>query len=267
MPAYRLLALDLDGTLLNSSLKLSDGNAAALQAALGAGVQVVLATTRWYELAKRTADRMGIVTPIISSNGARVTDPSDGSELLHLTVDGEAAQDIVTLADDRGWEMFTTVGAATYMKMRPGVIPEKLPAGLRVAERQSDHLGEAAPTCVLVFGNDAVLEIRDRFADRYGDRVRFSFNTPTNTPHYVVVTHPQAEKASALELACKRLGIAREHVLAMGDSESDLAMLRWAGLGVAMANSPDEVKKAALHVAPSNDEDGVAWAVEKFVLK
>jgi hydroxymethylpyrimidine pyrophosphatase-like HAD family hydrolase len=52
----------------------------------------------------------------------------------------------------------------------------------------------------------------------------------------------------------------------MGDSESDLAMLRWAGLGVAMRNSPDVVKKEALHVAPSNDEDGVAWAVLKFLI-
>ena len=52
----------------------------------------------------------------------------------------------------------------------------------------------------------------------------------------------------------------------MGDSESDIEMLRWAGLGIAMRNSPDEVKKAALHIAPSNDEDGVAWAVIKFLL-
>jgi hydroxymethylpyrimidine pyrophosphatase-like HAD family hydrolase len=57
-----------------------------------------------------------------------------------------------------------------------------------------------------------------------------------------------------------------ENVIAMGDSESDIEMLKWAGLGIAMRNSPDEVKKAALHVAPSNDEDGVAWAVLRFLV-
>jgi hypothetical protein len=75
---------------------------------------------------------------------------------------------------------------STYMKMRPGIIPEKLPAGLKVADRQSDHLGEAAPTSVLVFGGDAVEEITRRFMPKYGERARFSLNRPVNTPHYVV---------------------------------------------------------------------------------
>jgi Cof subfamily protein (haloacid dehalogenase superfamily) len=266
MSDYRLIALDLDGTLLNSGMRMSEGNAAALADAVGAGKQVVLATTRWYQLAKRTADRLGISTPIISSNGARVTRPADGAELLHLTVDEEAAREIVTLADDNGWEMFTTIGDHTYMQMRPGIIEEKLPAGLCIAERTSDRLGEGAPTCVLVYGNDAIKEIEDRYAEKYAGRVRFSFNRPPTSPHYVVVTHPDAEKASGLEITCRELGADRESVIAMGDSESDLAMLEWAGLGIAMKNSPDEVRKSALHVAPSNDEDGVAWAVRRFLL-
>ena len=265
MSRYRLIALDLDGTLLNSGLRLSDTNAEALKRALTEGVQVILATSRWYGLAKRTADRLGITTSIICSNGAEVRD-SDGRELLHLTLDAETAREVVTAGDDNGWEMFTTVGTATYMQMRPGIIPEKLPAGLRIAGRQSDHLDEAAPTCVQVFGSDAVAAIAERFAPKYGDRVRFSFNTPVGLPHYVVLTHPEADKARALEIVCRDLGVAREDTIAMGDSESDLGMLRWAGLGIAMRNSPDEVKREALHVAPSNDEDGVAWAVLRFLL-
>lgn len=162
--------------------------------------------------------------------------------------------------------MYTTIGDATYMKMRPGIIPEKLPAGLKVAERQSDHLGEAAPTSVLVFGEDAVEEITQRFMPTYAERARFSLNRPVNTPHYVVLTHLEAEKAQGLRLVCEELGVAPEEVVAMGDSESDLGMLKWSGLGVAMGNSPDEVKKAALHIAPTNDEDGVAWAVRQFLL-
>jgi hydroxymethylpyrimidine pyrophosphatase-like HAD family hydrolase len=82
----------------------------------------------------------------------------------------------------------------------------------------------------------------------------------------VNLTHPDAEKASALEIVCRELGVPSDEVIAMGDSESDLAMLRWAGLGIAMRNSPDIVKKEALHVAPSNDEDGVAWAILRFLV-
>jgi Cof subfamily protein (haloacid dehalogenase superfamily) len=266
MAAYKLIALDLDGTLLDSSLKLSEGNGEALRAAMGKGVQVVLATSRWYGLALRTAARLEIQTPLICSNGAIVKRPTDGAELMHLYVDPELAREVVTLADDSGWEMYTTIGDATYMKMRPGIIPEKLPAGLRVADRQSDHLGEAAPTSVLVFGADGVTEITSRFMAEYQARARFSVNRPVNSAHYVVLTNPAAEKATGLRLVCEELGVAPDEAIAMGDSESDLEMLRMSGLGIAMGNSPDEVKKAVLHVAPTNDENGVAWAVERFIL-
>jgi hypothetical protein len=185
---------------------------------------------------------------------------------MTLELDPEAAAAVVSAGDDGGWEMFTTIGDATYMKMRPGIIPEKLPAGLRVADRHSDHLDEGTPVCVLTFGEEAVGQIEERFLPQFGNRTRFSINRPVGTQHYVVLTHADADKASALELVCYELGVPQQGTMAMGDSESDLGMLRWAGLGVAMRNSPDEVKAAALHVAPSNDEDGVAWAVRKFLL-
>jgi hypothetical protein len=82
----------------------------------------------------------------------------------------------------------------------------------------------------------------------------------------VILTHPDADKASALALVCKELGIGPEETVAMGDSESDVGMFRFAGLGVAMGNAPDTVKREALHIAPTNDEDGVAWAVRKFLV-
>src|SRR6185295_3975228 len=106
MPKYRMLALDLDGTLLNSAMRLSDTNAEALQKVTARGAHVVLATSRWFALAKRTADRLGLTTPIVCSNGAEVRE-MDGSELLHLPLDEEAAREIVTWGDDHGWEMFT----------------------------------------------------------------------------------------------------------------------------------------------------------------
>lgn len=265
MPKYRMLALDLDGTLLNSAMRLSDANAEALRTVTERGVSVVLATSRWYALAKRTADRLGLTTPIVCSNGAEVR-AIDGSELLHLPLDAEAAREVVTWGDDHGWEMFTTIGHSTYMQMRPGVIPEKLPAGLKVADRHSEHLDEGEALCVQIWQQASVQEVAERFAPKYDGRVRFSFNTPVGQPHYVVLTHPDAEKAKALEFVREKLGIPLEETIAMGDSESDIEMLRWAGIGIAMRNSPDEVKKEALHIAPSNDEDGVAWAAVKFLL-
>jgi len=263
---YKLLALDLDGTLLNSGLRLSDGNAEAVRAVMERGVQVVLATARFYGIALRTASRLGVETPLICSNGALVKQPVDGRELIHLNLDHDLAREVTTLGDDRGWEMFTTIEDVTYMQMRPGIVPERLPGGLRIAERQSDHMDDGPTTCVLVFGEEAVNEISSRFLPAYNGRARFSINRPTNTAHYVIITHPEAEKARALEAVLKELSVSPQQAIAMGDSESDIGMFRLAGLGIAMRNAPDEVQRAALHVAPSNDEDGVAWAIRKFLL-
>ena len=265
MSGIKLIALDLDGTLLNSALKVSERNAEAVKLALDAGVKVVLATSRWYHLAKRDADHLGIDTPLICNNGAVVKRPQDSGELLHLRLDQELARDVTALADERGWETFTTIEDATYMRMRPGIIPERLPAGLRISERQAEEVARGQPTAVLVFGEEAVNEISQRFLPAFDGRAKFSLNRPPLYPHYVILTHPDADKASALEMVCRELDIPLNDVLAMGDSESDLEMLRLAGLGIAVNNSPDEVKRAALHVAPAND-DGVAWAIEHFVL-
>jgi Cof subfamily protein (haloacid dehalogenase superfamily) len=262
----KLIALDLDGTLLNNSLKLSQRNGAAVQRAMERGVKVVLATSRWFGLAKRTAERLGTDTPLVCSNGAVVRRPTDDHELLHLRVDQEAAHEVTALADERSWETFTTIEDATYMRRRPGVTPKSLPGGLRIAERQADEVARGQPTAVLVFGSDAVDEISRRVLPSYDGRAKFSINRPANLPHYVVLTHPDADKGNALEMVCHELDVPLSDAMAMGDSESDLGMLRLAGLGVAMDNSPDEVKRAALHIAPSNDADGVAWAIERFAL-
>ncbi len=266
MTRIALIALDLDGTLLNSALKLSERNAEAVRHALDSGVKVVLATSRWFGLAKRTADRLGIDTPLVCSNGAVIRRPQDDGDLLHLRLDRDVAREVVALGDERGWEMFTTIGDATFMRTRPGVSPESLPGGLRVSDRQADEVARGQPTAVLVFGNDAVDEISQRFLPAYDGRAKFSLNRPLNLPPYVVLTHPDADKASALEIVCRDMDVPLSDVMAMGDSESDLSMLNLAGLGIAMDNSPDEVKRAALHIAPSNDADGVAWAIERFAL-
>jgi Cof subfamily protein (haloacid dehalogenase superfamily) len=266
MSDIKVIALDLDGTLLNSALKVSERNAEAVKRALEAGVQVVLATSRWYLLAKRTADRLGIDAPLICNNGAVVKRPQDGDELLHLRLDQELAHAVTALADERRWETFTTIGDATYMRMRPGVIPERLPGGLRISERQAEEVARAQPTAVLVYSEEAVNEISQRFLPAFDGRASFSLNRPVNLPHYVVLTHADADKASALEMVCRELDVPLNDVMAMGDSESDLEMLRLAGLGIAVDNAPDEVKRAALHIAPANDDDGVAWAIEQFAL-
>lgn len=262
----RLVALDIDGTLLDTSNRLTDANAAAVRQAVERGVPVVLATSRWFYLARRTADSLGLTTPLICHNGALVKRPDDEHELLHLRLDQRFAHEATTLGDERQYAMFTTLDHVTYMRPQGNVDPQRLPPDLQVARRQAELVAQGAPTAILVFGEEAVDEMYETFHGSYGQRVNFSRNYSLTFPHYLVMTHAEADKGRALELVCRELGVDPKDALAIGDSQADVAMFRVVGCAVAMGNAPESVRQAAAAVAPVNDEDGVAWALKRFVL-
>ena len=167
--ASRLIALDLDGTLLTRGNTVSEGNAAAVREAVAAGVHIVFATSRWYTLAKRTADVLGVTSPIICHNGAMIRDPVDGAKLLQLDVPAGAAVEIAALADDGGYESMATVDDVTHLlTKRPEIDPARLPPGMvltraalgprrAAAARRSSSSGRTPSTAC---------------ARRLGDRVR-----------------------------------------------------------------------------------------------
>jgi hypothetical protein len=261
----RLVALDIDGTLLDSSNRLSDGNAAAVREAMAQGAQVVLATSRWFHLARLTAASLGLTTPLICHNGALVKRPQDGQELLHLRLDWDFARQVAAMGDQRRCTMFTTIDHVTYMRPQSDG-PQRLLPDMRLSERHVEAVARAAPTAILVIGEEAVNEVWDAFHERYGQAVNFSRNHSLVSPHYLVLTHAEADKGRSLEMVCRDLGVDPAEAMAIGDSEADVAMFRVVSHGIAVGNAPLAVREAARDVAPQNDDDGVAWAIRKYVL-
>ncbi|HEY8490755.1 MAG TPA: HAD-IIB family hydrolase [Dehalococcoidia bacterium] len=264
-PRIRLVALDLDGTLLNSRGRVSEANAAAVRAAAAAGAVVVLATARWYATAARWAGRLGVAGPVICHSGALVRDGGSGRDLLHLTLDLELARRVAALGDERRWVMYTTVGEVTHARPFPGVDPGRLPPELRPCERHAEAL-VAPPTSILIFGQEALAEVCERFEDACRELARFGRNETPGFPAYLTLTHPEADKGRALLAVCRHLGVDPADAMALGDAPADAEMFEAVGLGVAMGNAPDGVKARARDVAPTNDEDGVAWAIRRYVL-
>jgi hypothetical protein len=260
-----LVALDIDGTLLDSSNRLSDGNAAAVREALARGAQVVLATSRWFHLARLTAESLDLSTPLICHNGALVKRPEDGQELLHLRLDHDFSRQVAALGDQQRYMMFTTVDDVTYMRPQ-GKGPKRLPRDMRVSNYHAQAVAQAAPTAILIFGEEAVQEVWNAFIERFSAMVNFSRNHSLTFPHYLSLTHADADKGRALEMVCRELGVDPAEAMAIGDAEADVAMFRVAGRGIAMGNAPESVREAASDVAPPNDDDGVAWAIRKYVL-
>jgi Cof subfamily protein (haloacid dehalogenase superfamily) len=264
MTPIRLVALDIDGTLLNSSDQLSPAVAGAVGQAIERGVQVVLATGRWYGSARRWAARLGATTPVISHSGARVTRQEPEEDLLHLRLPLAPLREIVTLMDEERMAVNLTVGPYTYMRPRPGLDPARVPRDVRVEALHLPFLVEA-PTSALIFDPRGITTVHDRFARRYGAEIGFQINRTSGTSDHLTLHHPSVDKGRALELVCRELGIPPDHTLAVGDAESDTAMFRVAGVSVAMGNASAAVQSRAAAVAPTNDDDGVAWALRRFL--
>jgi hypothetical protein len=262
----RLVALDLDGTLLEKGNTVSDGNAGAVREAVAAGVHVVFATSRWYLLAKRTADALGVRSPIICHNGAMIRNPADGSTLLQLDVPAEPAREIGALADQHHYESMATVADVTYLLTKmPNIDPKRLPPVMQTTQRLSDHVQGGAEG-FLFFGDDAVHGIPAALGNKYDGVLNLAAGYSETFPAYLNIVHAAADKGRALQIVCEHLDVALEETMAIGDAAPDLDMMRPAGLSVAMGNAPDDVKAQVDVVGPGNREDGVAWAIREFAL-
>ncbi len=262
----RLIALDLDGTLMRKDHTVSEANRAAVREAVDAGIHIVLATSRWYMLAKRTADLLGIRSPIICNNGAMVRDSSDGARLLDLRITAEAARDIASVADELRCEGMVTVDDVTYIvTSRAGMEAAAAAMGMLAVERLGDHAAGGAES-FLFFGRETVDAMLARVGPKYGGQLNLATGYSETFPPYLNIVNGGADKGRALALVCEHAGVPIEESMAIGDAAPDLEMLRVAGVSMAMGNAPDEVKSQVDVVGPSNEDDGVAWAIREFAL-
>jgi Cof subfamily protein (haloacid dehalogenase superfamily) len=266
LPDIRLVAIDLDGTLLNPRNRVAEEDAEAVRDALAAGVRVVLATSRWHSAARRTAVALGLAGPIISHNGALVRWIEEGRQLLHHTLDLELSRAIARHVDGLPDDGYVTVGETTYLKTRRLREPARPPASDLVFVDALEPCVSEPPTAFLLFGQQVVRTLVENFRDHHGRELNLAEGFSESFPSYLNVVHALADKGAALGSVCDALGVGVEDTMAIGDAGPDIAMLRVAAIGVAMGNAPAAVKEAADVVAPSNDRAGVAWALRKYVI-
>ncbi len=266
MANIRVVAVDLDGTLLDPRNQVSEEDERAVREAIDAGVKVVLATSRWYHAARRTAAQMGIEGPIICHNGALVRDSDSGVEMLHVRIDLDLARHLAEHIDTLDGDAYVTVDDRTFVRSRRARDPARLPPDMAVVSTIAEAV-TAAPTAFLVFGKDSVRSVVETFREHHGVKANLAEGFSESFPDYLNVVHPSADKGSALRAVCEALCIPLEQTMAVGDAAPDIAMLKVAGIGVAMGNAAPDVKSAAGVVAPGNDAGGVAWAIRRYVLK
>jgi len=247
MNKIRLVALDMDGTLLNDRQEISERNAAAIRRALDAGVIVCLATGRGVPNVLPYAELLGLDTPMITVNGGEIW---RGPHKLHRRIAMDA-EDILRL---RGLALDYGVWYWAYAT-----------DGVYNRDRWIGTEEEVRGKVWLKFGcyeeNLRVLEQIRATAEGWG-RFEISNSSPAN----IELNPSGVSKGAALLELCGLLGIDPSETAAAGDSLNDLSMIRTAGLGAAMGGAQQKVKEAADIVLPGNNEDGVAHLIEHYVL-
>lgn len=275
--SVRLIALDIDGTLLDSRWQLSDANRAAVAEASRRGIEVALVTGRRYDFAMPIAHQLSCPLTMIVNNGALIRSATGETHLRHL-LDQDTARSV--LESTKPWRE----GAAVIFDrpVQNQIMLESLREddSIRYAyyQRNLDHIGIASPLensltedPIQVMFSGTVAEMRTvesilRAADfASGYRLAVTLYEPRDFA-MIDVLPADCTKGRALAEWSARRGLHRDQVLAIGDNHNDLEMLQVAGIPVVMANGVPELKTFGWHETLSNDESGVAAAIERFAL-
>lgn len=262
---YKYIAFDLDGTALRTDLSVSRRLVDACRKAEEKGIIVSISSGRIFRSTKRYSDMLDIHGPTINCQGAVVTNTVDGSTLYSRPLEKDMVYEIVPFLKEESlfpqamtnmdfYYEFESEWSRSYAKKQTfdGILVEDLRKDL--PEMPLKIIGMGEPEKVY----DSYLSAKERF----GERLEVAISVPT----MLEITHPQATKGNAMDWICANYGITPQEMIAVGDSINDTTMIQYAGLGAVMENGRDEVKAIADIIVPSNDDDGVAWVIEKYLL-
>ena len=260
----KLIALDIDGTLTNSAGVISEKNRLAVRRAVESGIYVVLATGRG-RIASRPIWRfLDLHGPAINYGGAMITDiGTERALVLH-----ELPPDVIREALNFSHE----VGIPAQIYVDETVISEKPSDAARgyvnhhklafvvdpdIRKKTFHNVPKVLAFAPLDRSEELFLSYKQRFAG--------IAQISRSSPGFIEINSLNVTKATALEELSGMLGVSREKIAAMGDNFLDIEMIQWAGLGVCVADGVQQAKDAADLIAPSSDEDAVAWLIDQYI--
>ncbi|WP_416197538.1 MAG: HAD family phosphatase [Sporanaerobacter sp.] len=273
--SYKLIATDMDGTLLNSQNKITDRNKKAILEALEAGVKVILCTGRIFTSALYYAKTLKLDTPIIACNGAYIAEQDKSKIIYEEPISIESFKKIVEIAEEENMYYHFYDDSTFYARELNDTImnymnwnkerDEMDRIDIRIVKNPLDTIkDENRKVYKIVFvdeNREKLKRFREKISTIKGIEVASSWWSN------VEVMNEGVSKGKALNKLCDMLNISMDEVIAIGDNENDIPMLKVAGLGIAMANGEGVAKDAADYIADTNDESGVGKIIEKFILK
>jgi Cof subfamily protein (haloacid dehalogenase superfamily) len=266
---YKMIVLDLDDTLLRDDQTISARTKKALMKAQENGVKVVLASGRPTYGMRRVAEELKLSefgSYILSFNGSVIINCSTDDEIYSRSLSAETAHRLYDLSKREGIGILTYSDDAILVE-EPNEFAdiESRLTGLpvQVVPDFKEAIEGPVVKALMLKESERLVEVEKKLQEELDGELCVM----RSKPFFLEFTQLGVTKGASLDYLIKPLGINREEVIAIGDSYNDLSMIEFAGLGVAMGNAPEDIKKKADHVTSSNMEDGVAEVVETFILK
>ncbi|USD67909.1 sugar-phosphatase [Vibrio sp. SCSIO 43136] len=266
---YKLIALDMDGTLLDSEKKLSQRNKDAIDAARAQGVTVVLVSGRPTEGMLPYLDQLEMTgeQDIVLSYNASVVQKVASRELLRSQIlTGVDAKNLATLARDLGVHIhaFTETHGLITPQLNTYTDLEASINGIEVSVMPFESLDDDEPVMKVMMIDEP--EVLSAAIEKIHAEVYQEFTVVQSAPYFLEFLNAKSNKGTGVAMLAEMMGIDASQVICMGDAGNDKHMLEYAGVGVAMGNATEEIKAVANYHTATNDESGVAQVIEELVL-
>jgi hypothetical protein len=263
---YRLVGFDVDGTLVDRDLGISDRVREGIARMQAAGVRGCIVTGRMYRSALPFARTLGFDAPVICYQGASIVDPVDGARLREVQLSPGAVSDLIARAkrdrmhlqlykNDRYYCESDNRFAELYAKVSnvpPIVVPSLVEEFAGQGATKGVVIADPAEAAAYAATLEAAFRGRAYITRSY--------------PEFVEVLDPHVDKGAALRFVAERLNVPIEETAAIGDAWNDAPLLRAAGFGIAMGSAPDELRACADAVVGDVGEDGVVQAIDEYIL-
>lgn len=266
---YKLIALDMDGTLLREDKTVSDATKIAIAKAKEKGVKVVLASGRPIEGLERYLEELNLMTEedyVLSYNGAIAQKTKSKEVISRIALKGQDLHELYDLSKELGVNIhaFSKLGCITPELTKYSQLEGEI-NGIDVTVISYDEVdAEEEIVKIMMVAEPEILEeaikkIPQSLFERY--------TIVRSAPFFLEFLDPNANKGEGVKALAESLGIKREEVICVGDAGNDEHMVNYAGLGVAMGNAFEELKAVADFITATNEEDGVALVINKFILE
>lgn len=264
-PRYKLLALDIDDTIVPRNKPMSQRDIEAIQRARAAGVYVTLATGRGFLGSSPVWKQLGLDTLIINYGGAMINDAATGKPFFVTELQSETVVRVLSLAEEMGLHAHLYQGDCIVYG-RPHPYAEMYSAHLSLPSRVEPNIlnmvWRGVPKVLIITEPERVKELLPFFAERFRGECAVS----ASSPGFIEFNRIGASKGSALELIAAHLGIDMSETAAVGDNTLDSEMIKAAGLGACVENGSDAVKAIADVIVPSCEEGGAAYFIDNYII-